>query len=439
MIIPSPRLIAVAAAVWAAALAASGWTVLAPLWAAAAFVVVTAVVIDAVRAWRAPPPRAARTVPPVLALGVAREVTVDIDSAGSRQLSLALHDFFPAAAEVRGLPVTATVPAGGRATLSYSLRPLERGQHRFGPVELRIRSPFGLWDVRRRVGAPSTVRVYPNFGEVARYALMAIDHRLSQLGVLQRRRRGEGLEFHQLRDYRNGDALRQIDWKASSRLHRLVSREYQDERNQQVIFLIDCGRRMSSHDGALSHFDHALNAVLLLAHVSLRQGDAVGLMTVAADPLRPPRWLPPRRSAAAFRALMEGVFDLQPSLAAPDFLTAVSDFLRRVSKRALVVVVTNLRDEDCADLRLALQLLRRRHLVMLASLRERAVRQLLLRPVRHLRDAVSHAAAADYLMLRRETFAQLTGAGAICLDVEPQQLPLQLVNRYLDVKRAGAL
>ena len=95
--------------------------------------------------------------------------------------------------------------------------------------------------------------------------------------MLQRRRRGEGLEFHQLREYREGDSQRQIDWKATSRSGQLISREYQDERDQQIMLLIDCGRRMRAQDDELSHFDHVLNAALLLAYVGLRQGDAVGL------------------------------------------------------------------------------------------------------------------------------------------------------------------
>ena len=101
------------------------------------------------------------------------------------------------------------------------------------------------------------------------------------VGAHLRRRRGEGTEFQQLREYRLGDSLRQIDWKATQRARKLISRDYQDERNQQVMLLVDTGRRMLARDDGLSHFDHVLNAALLVAYIALRQGDVVGLLAAA--------------------------------------------------------------------------------------------------------------------------------------------------------------
>lgn len=126
----------------------------------------------------------------------------------------------------------------------------------------------------------------PDFARLYGAELMAVDHWLNQIGVRGGQRRGLGLEFHQLREFRDGDTLRQIDWKATARKRTPIAREYQDERDQQILFLLDCGRRMRSQDGDLSHFDHALNASLLLAYVALRQGDAVGAMTFAGDDRR---------------------------------------------------------------------------------------------------------------------------------------------------------
>ena len=155
-------------------------------------------------------------------------------------------------------------------------------------------------------GQVQTVRIYPNFSVLTRFAILATDNRLSQIGMLQRRRRGEGLDFHQLREYREGDVQRQIDWKASARMPRLISREYQDERDQQVLLMLDCGRRMAARDDALSHFDHAVNAALLLAYVSLRQGDAVGLLTMSGET----RWMAPRKLQDRPQMLMRSAPEL---------------------------------------------------------------------------------------------------------------------------------
>ena len=183
----------------------------------------------------------------------------------------------------------------------------------------------------------------------------------------QRQRRGLGQEFHQLREFRDGDTLRQIDWKATARKRTPIAREYQDERDQQILFLLDCGRRMRSQDGELSHFDHALNASLLLGYVALRQGDAVGLMTFASEQRR---YLPPVKGQAQVNVLLNAVYDLQSSQRPADYSDAVDALLKRQSRRALVVLITNLRDEDDEDLLNAVKRLERRHRVLIASLRE---------------------------------------------------------------------
>jgi uncharacterized protein (DUF58 family) len=266
------------------------------------------------------------------------------------------------------------------------------------------------------------------------YTWLATDNRLSQIGVLQRRRRGQGLEFHQLRDYRQDDSPRQIDWSATARARRLIAREYQDERDQQVVLVLDCGQRMRARDGAMSHFDHALNALLLLAYVALRQGDAVGVGTFAHDR---PRFLPPRKSIATVSSLMHGLFDLQPSLQTPDYLGAATDLGRRLTKRALIVVATTVRDEDSDALQEAGRMLRRKHAVVVANLREAALTRAKERPIAGLDDALVYAAATDYLERRRRTIATLRRSGVRIIDVPPAGLARHLVNQYWEIKRAG--
>jgi uncharacterized protein (DUF58 family) len=253
--------------------------------------------------------------------------------------------------------------------------------------------------------------------------------------VLKRRRRGQGLDFHQLREYREGDAERQIDWKASARIGRLISREYQDERDQQILLVIDTGRRMAARDGELGHLDHVLNAAMLLAHAAIRQGDAVGLATLGGQR----RWLAPRKSRAMLNALLGELYDLEPTLATPDFHAAAVEIMTRLRKRALVVILTNLRDEDDEGLAAALRLLRERHLVLVASLRETILDAALAAPVSTLDDALTHAATAQYLERRAEAFRRLEQSKVPAVDVEPAALPLALVNRYLELKRSGRL
>lgn len=435
MLIPSRRLIMLFVVLGVAGLGVSFFNMLAAPWLGLVALLLVSAAVDAVRGRRLPVPLAERRVPGSLALGVAHEVTIRLENRAQNQLSVTVYDLHPAPVITERLPQLVALPTRGWVEIFYRLLPHERGDLAFNRIQLRIASPFGLWEIQRLAGSSEQVRVYPDFARLTGFALMATDHRLSQIGVLQRRRRGEGMDFHQLREYREGDVQRQIDWKASSRMHRLISREYQDERDQQVVLLLDCGRRMAARDDAISHFDHVVNAALLLAYVGLRQGDAVGLLTMSG----PERWLAPRKSRATVNTILNSVYDLQPTVAASDYHVAALDLMQRLRKRALVVVLSNLRDEDDETLAPALRLLQTRHLVLFASLREAILSRALATRVDSFDRALTHAAVADYLHSRTRMFGKLQNLGAMCIDVEPQQLPMALVNRYLEIKRSGQL
>ena len=430
------RLLLVVAFGWLVfGIAAAVWPYLVLAWAIAGAALLVLALLDSALLLRAPTFSVVRRVASSLPVGVWSHAQLHIANPARGPWRMRVYDHTPQQSEAEGLPQAIRVAGGGFAEISYRLRPLERGDQSFGLVQVLLDSPLKLWQRSRMLGAAQTVKVYPNFAEVAKYTLFATDNRLSQIGIKKHRRRGEGLSFHQLRDYRAGDALRQIDWKATARLQRLISREYQDERDQQVVFLIDCGRRMLAKDDALSHFDHALNAVLLLSYVALRQGDAVGFFAFAG----PQRFLPPRRGALTINTVLNNVYDLQPTTHASDYALAASELIKRLKKRSLVVLVTNLRDEDAEELRPAIALLRKRHLVVLASLQEAVLNQVVHQPVESFEQAIKMAATDIYLDQRRQAHQVLKNFGVMMLDVEPAQLPVALVNRYLDIKLSGRL
>ena len=380
-------------------------------------------------------PSVQRRVAGSLPVGVWTEITLRFGTPDGNELKAAVFDHHPAGDDVLGLPASVTVAGSGWAELRYQYRPRTRGDRHFEAVELLVESPMRIWRKRVRGANADVVRVYPNFAEVSKYALLATGHRLSQMGIRKQARRGEGTEFHQLREYHAGDSMRQIDWKATLRMRKIISREYQEERDQQIMLLIDCGRRMSAHDGALSHFDHSLNSALLLAHVALRQGDLVGLQTFGGTD----RFLAPSRGPGTLRAFLNCVYDVQPSIRSADYLRVARETIARVRKRSLIILMTNLRDEDVSEIIPAVQLLRRRHLVLLASLREPVVGEVLRSPVHRFRDALTVAAVHKYLLGRRRTLDTIRRYGVITLDVEADRLPIGMVNRYLDIKQSGVL
>jgi uncharacterized protein (DUF58 family) len=393
-------------------------------------------ILDAVRVKRLPTPRVQRQMPGSLALGRWSEVRLEVEHDFAQPLNIQIFDHVPNGLSFENLPLSVELQPGQHSQIGYRLRPLNRGHFTFEHCEINLPSPLGLWSDKRLLNVTDNNRVYPDFARLYGGQLLAVDNWLSQLGVRQRQRRGLGLEFHQLREFREGDSLRQIDWKATARQRTPIAREYQDERDQQIIFMLDCGRRMRSQDGELAHFDHALNACLLLSYVALRQGDAVGLCTFAGDQQR---YLAPVKGSGQLNVLLNSVYDLNSSQRPADYQAAASQLLARQKRRALVVLVTNLRDEDDEELLTAVKRLGTHHRVLIATLREQVIDTLRQAPVQTLDEALVYCGTVDYLNARTERHERLSAHGVALLDVPPGELGAALVTRYLSWKKAGAL
>lgn len=410
------------------------------VWAIAVFVAAAVDVRRTRAAWRQAAPTLTRRLPSAFAISSRRPVQVTLTSTGAVTWQCELYDYVDPSLATQGLPQAVTLAPGTAVDLSYEVTPTRRGEVTFEPADLRFTSLWGLWELQARVGVRETRRVYPDFAQVARYAWLAGDRRLQEIGIKTYHQRGQGTDFAQLSEYRVGDSVRHIDWKATMRMGKPVVREFQDERDQNVMLLVDCGRRMRPDDrragvGA-THFDQVLNAVMLLSYVALKQGDAVGAMTFGTPP-GDGRAFAPRKGAHSLNALMGQLYGVQPTLTHSDYLSAARDLLAAQPKRALVIVITNFRDEDSDELAQALRLLRARHLVLFASLRERIVGELIDQPLANGEAVIDIAAAHVYEQARRDAFNRLAARDALMVDAVPERLGVELVNRYHAVKRSG--
>jgi uncharacterized protein (DUF58 family) len=394
------------------------------------------------KAWRQSAVRMVRRLPPAFAVGVQRPVVLAIEAQGTLQWRCHLYDHADPSVLTEGLPVQLAVHGGKHVEVRYAVTPTRRGEVTFEPADLRVRSRFGLCELLERIGDTERRRVYPDFAQIARYAWLAGDHRLQEIGIKTFQQRGEGTDFKQLSEYRYGDSVRRIDWKATQRIGKPVIREFQDERDQNVLLMIDSGRRMRADDRksgiGTAHFDQVLNAVMLLSYVALKQGDAVGAVTFGAPPGQE-RSFAPRKGAQTLDALMSELYGVQPTPTHSDYVAAAQAVLKRYPKRALVIVITNFRDEDSSELGHALRLLRSRHLVLLASLRERIVGELIEQPLESSDAVLDVASAHLYEQSRRDAFIRLSARDALMVDAEPERLGIELVNRYHSVKRAGLI
>ncbi|BDS05647.1 membrane protein [Oceaniferula spumae] len=427
---PTRHLITIAI-IWAmVGFAASLWEPLAPIWLWGGGVAAVFILVDIVAGFLQKLPTVERTLPGRFAIGIEQMVPVKLHNPGAMSLRVQCYDGLPGDAVSGELPWTGRLPARGHAAVKYPVTISERGLKDFAPAHLRIFSPLRLWTRNCRSGENQTTRVYPNYEPVLRYALLAMANRAEQMGIVKKNRTGMSREFHQLRDYQLGDQLSKIDWKSTSKRLSLISRDYQEQRDQTVILAVDCGRRMRALDGGVPQFDHCLNAMLLLAYTALRQGDHVGIIGIGGSD----RWLPPVKGVQSMTTILNHLYDYETSTSPSDFSEAAERLMTRQRRRALVVMLSNIRGEDGHQLIEPLRMIRRRHVTILANLQEESVTKRIETPAAALDDALEVGATAIYLEERAKVLGELRAHGIFTVDSLAKELPIALANAYLGAR-----
>ena len=426
--IPSRRLVLLCAVPVGLALA---WVVvpaLLPLIAMLDGAIVALAVTDALRGGATVAVR--REHGPVASVGKRLEVGIVVRNTTARPLSLLLSDDAPCPTD--GLPLSVDLAPGEAKRVSYGLHPAGRGRYVFGAVIARWSSPLGLWS--RQAALPGAAgedafRVYPDFSMLRDGTLRSRqDER--RLPVRARRKPGGESEFERLRSYVPGDPYRHIDWKATARRQRFVTREYGQEVNQNVVFLIDAGRTMGANLGELTAFDVALNAALAMGDAALRRGDRVGLLVFDREVRA---WMPPRGGTRSGARLLQGVYDVFPSLHEPDYAGAFRHLAGAVRRRSLVVLLTSAHDQvNAAAMSAVVTALVGRHLPLCVWLRDPALEEL----ARGQGDGspYARAAAAELVRWREEALATWRQKGALVVDCAPDELSARLLESYLEVK-----
>ena len=430
-----------AVALVAAALVPAALAVASPafLWLALALdaAVVLLCALDFFSAPRASDVEVRRVVEPVLSSGVANPVRLELHLSGQRPVRGRVRDEVPPGQEVRGHEQPfALTPRASRATVSYTLTPPARGDLRLGDVHLRLLGPLGLCARQVRVPAGQDVKVYPDLTALTKEALaLAVASDAPAERTL--RRSAEGREFESLREYRTGDDYRTVDWKASARRGRTMVRVYQPERNQPVLLLLDCGRHMAGRVDGRRKLDHAVDAALRLAKVSLDAGDMVGVLAFASDVRT---YLPPRKGHEHLRLLTESLYRAEAALEESDYGRAYDFAFARSSRRSLVVLFTDLVDPDASGTLLARTLaLRPRHLPVVASLLDEDLRAAALDVPDTVQDAYARQAASRLEEDYQRTAVTLRDAGALVVRAPAKGFGAAAVNTYLHVKARGLL
>jgi uncharacterized protein (DUF58 family) len=359
-------------------------------------------------------------------------VTLTVLNRSDREYTAALRDGYPSPFvanppefELQLLPRT-------RATMHYDLLAGRRGAFTLESVHLRVESRWRLWVRFLEYRVETLIHVYPDMKQLAEYAVLARTNRLSLMGVRRTRRVGQDNEFERLRDYTRDDVYKHIDWRSTARRNKLTVKDFQANQSQRILFLVDCGRMMTNEAAGLSLLDHALNAMLMMSYVALRQSDSVGLLCFS-DEIH--GFVPPRGGMRQMNQLLHASFDRYPRLVESRYDEAFLYLSARCRKRALVVLVTNVIDEVNANqIQQYLQSFVGRHLPLAVLLRDRVLFDAAESHPADDEALYRAAAAAEILTWRQQVLTDLTAKGVLSLDVFPDELTAPLVNRYLDIK-----
>ena len=323
------------------------------------------------------------------------------------------------------------------ALASYSFTPDRRGRHIFKGIQVLHKSRLGFWLVKRRFEINTEIHVYPNIEAIHRFELLARVNNLDEFGVRTVRMKGEGTEFERLREYRQGDEPRKVDWKATSHLGKLIVREMGPERNQNILIMIDMGRMMRQTTQGLSHFDYALNTAIILGHIAAVRGDNVGAVFFS-DQVK--RFVPLGRGRATVDAIVRAGYDLEPEPMATNYARVFSHIGTHVRKRSLLLLITHLvPGEDRRLISSYLKMLGRQHLPLCLFFREPALEEEASIVPSTLTEVFRRAGAADILLERNEGLMSLTHAGVMATDAAPGELSTVAIGKYLDIKARNLL
>lgn len=373
-----------------------------------------------------------REISDVLSVGTANPAKIILRSKCRLPLHVSVHEDAGYLCESERLPQSIDLAPWKENSVSYNVLPFKRGAATLNAVHIRFPTMLKLWTRHQVRQLETKVRIYPDIRAVYRYELMASRNRLAEIGVRVMRMPGQGREFERLREYRYGDEIRHIDWKATARQRELVTREFTVERNQNVVFMVDCGRFMRNETDGISYLDRALNSAIMLSYIALGQGDNVSLMAFSN---KIERFVRPVRGKPGIQAILRSTYDIQASTAAADYNLALEYLSKMQRKRALVVLITFVTDET--QLKIigeSLQLRSLPYLPMCVLLQDVGLRQMADQIPGTDAEAFHTAAAAQMLSGQAQQVAAMRENGVMMVETPPDLLTERLINEYLTIK-----
>ena len=378
-----------------------------------------------------------RIAPNRLSNGDDNEIKIILENKYAFKISCEIIDEIPFEFQIRDLYFKLSVEPGTSKIFTYSLRPVKRGEYNFGSPNMFTASPIGF--VRRRYSFEGTkiVPVYPSYIQMKKYELMAISDRLTEAGVKRIRRIGHSMEFDHIKEYVRGDDYRTINWKATARKAQLMVNHFDDEKSQQVYSVVDIGRVMKMPFEGMSLLDYAINSSLVISSIAMHKQDKAGLVTFSN---KVSNILPADRQARHMQTILEMLYNLKTDHLESDFEILTSTILQKISHRSLIILYTNFETLNALQRQLAyLRRLSKTHLVLVIFFINTELFALTEKPAKNVEEIYHKTIAEKFAFEKRLIVKELARYSIQSILTTPQNLSVNTINKYLELKARGLI
>lgn len=381
--------------------------------------------------------RGLRHLPEKFSNGDKNGVRLSISNYYTFPVFVKIIDEIPEQFQVRNFSIIRKLEASSSSELEYQLRPVDRGEYHFGALNIYVTSIFGLIARRFTYGDTSMVPTYPSFMQLRKYDLMAISNNLTQYGIKKIRKIGHTMEFEQIKDYVLGDDLRTINWKATAKRNQLMVNQFQDEKSQPVYSIIDKGRVMKMPFDELTLLDYAINAALVISNIALKKQDKAGILAFSR---KVENIVVAERRTSQMNLILETLYNVSTDFYESDYSRLYADVKRNITHRSLMLLYTNFETLDSLHRQLPyLKAIAKNHLLVVIFFKNTELDTLINEPAETVQQAYDKVIAEKFAFEKRLIVNELQKYGIQSILTSPQDLTIDTINKYLEIKARGLL
>ncbi|MDO5615729.1 MAG: DUF58 domain-containing protein [Cruoricaptor ignavus] len=383
------------------------------------------------------PISAQRILPEKLSNGDENVIKIDVKNDYIFSVKVKIIDEIPFQFQKRDFLIKKKIASGKNVFLQYILEPKERGEYSFGNLNIFAESPIGFISKRFQFQKDAVLPCYPSFIHLRKYELMALQNEFLLGGIKKIRKLGHTMEFEQIKEYVQGDDVRTINWKATSKRNQLMVNQYQDEKSQRVIMLVDKGRTMQMPFKGLSLLDYSINATMALSHIILKKSDRAGMMTFSR---KAENKVSAENKSGQLRRISESLYNVQTDFAESDFGRLYQDVKYSIGQRSLVLLFTNFETLDAVNRQMKyLRGIAKNHLLVVVFFKNSEVQDIIHSNPENMQEIYDEIIAEKFEFEKKLIIQELRKYGIFSIYTLPENLNIEVINKYLEIKARGMI